>query len=78
MGRTSGPSFNRGQILASELAVCYHCSRQFPPAEITEWCDGDNPGETAICPYCGVDAVVGWNGTVDSEWVAAMHNSSFG
>lgn len=77
MSRTCGSSFNRQQLLESEVAVCYYCAREFPPSEIVEWCDGDAPGQTAMCPYCSVDAVVGWNGAVDHRWVAKMHNDSF-
>jgi hypothetical protein len=77
MGRTSGPSFNRKQLLVSEMAVCYYCFKQFNPSEVLEWCDGDQPGQTAICPYCSVDSVVGWNGPVDTDWVAATHKTAF-
>jgi hypothetical protein len=28
----------------------------FPPTEIKEWCDD---GNTAICPRCGIDSVIG-------------------
>lgn len=69
---------HREALLASESVVCCHCSRQFPPTEVMEWCDGEDLGQTAICPYCSVDAVVGWSGPLDLEWVTTMHNSAFG
>lgn len=41
---------------------CFHCGKIFSPSQITRWILGDNPGDrlgTAICPHCGVDAVIG-------------------
>ena len=34
---------------------CFHCESLFPPAEIEELVDGMS---TALCPRCGVDAVL--------------------
>ncbi len=36
---------------------CFYCLSIFDPQKITDWIE-DNKG-TAICPYCGVDAVIG-------------------
>ena len=36
---------------------CFFCLRIFDPQEITEWIE-DVSG-TAICPYCGIDSVIG-------------------
>jgi hypothetical protein len=78
MGRTCDCTFNRRALLSSEVAVCFHCSREFPPTEILEWCDGEDfASQTAICPYCNVDSVVGFIGPVDTEWVMARHKTSF-
>ena len=32
-----------------------------PPREIDEWVgeEGAGPGQTALCPYCGIDSVIG-------------------
>ena len=75
MGRTYDSSMHRKQLLASEVAVCYYCFGEYPPSSIAEWCDQD---QTAICPHCGVDAVVGFNGTIDAAWVKAAHDRGFG
>jgi hypothetical protein len=34
---------------------------RFQPNEITEWCDEDSmgAGQTALCPRCGIDSVIG-------------------
>lgn len=49
-------SHHRGDILASKDCGCFYCINIFPPSEITEWIDCK---ESAICPYCGIDSVVG-------------------
>jgi NAD-dependent SIR2 family protein deacetylase len=49
-------SKHRKQIEQSERCSCFHCLATFAPSEINEWIDG---GDTAICPKCGVDAVLG-------------------
>lgn len=47
---------HRKEVLASSMCGCFYCRSQFPPEEIERWVDG---GETALCPHCGVDAVIG-------------------
>lgn len=47
---------NRADILLSETCGCFYCVEIFAPKEIDEWCDNDN---TAICPRCGIDSVIG-------------------
>jgi hypothetical protein len=50
-------SFNNRQLLdESDSCACYHCCRLFKPNQIEIWIDG---GYTAICPFCGIDAVLG-------------------
>lgn len=79
MARTCDWTFNRRELLASEVATCFYCFKEFPPHEITEWCDGeDYSSQTAICPYCSIDSVVGFNGVVDTQWVKERHEKSFG
>ena len=76
MGRTSDTSANRRLLLASEVAVCVHCFREFPPTTIAEWID--NGETTAVCPHCAVDAVVGFDGPVDRAWLETAHCRAFG
>ena len=75
MGRTCDSSMHRERLLVSEVAVCFYCFSEFPPSSIAEWCDDQN--QTAICPHCSVDAVVGFNGPVDTVWVKAAHERGF-
>ena len=78
MGRTCESSLHRKQLLASDIAACFYCFAEFSPVAIEEWTDGEPPGLTAICPHCGIDAVVGFNGAVDTAWLKAAHQRSFG
>ena len=50
------------QLKKDKLCGCFYCLRIFDPAEIEEWIIDDNPidkGGTAICPYCGIDSIIG-------------------
>lgn len=47
---------HRDQILSSEICGCFCCCQMFSPLEIHEWID---KGNTALCPHCGVDSVIG-------------------
>jgi hypothetical protein len=53
-------SSHRAEVLGSTICGCFHCCTTFTPAEISEWADEvDGIGQTALCPKCGVDAVIG-------------------
>ena len=53
-------SGHRSQITASTICGCFHCSSLFPPSQIEEWVDEvDGLGQTALCPRCGIDSVIG-------------------
>lgn len=75
--RTCDCTHNRAALARSEIAVCFYCFEQYPPAQITAWCDGADDPQTAICPNCGVDAVVGFNGQVDLNWIKQRHQYAF-
>ena len=49
---------NRVEIERSVECRCFHCLATFPPDAITEWIE-DNSGNTAVCPKCGIDSVIG-------------------
>lgn len=57
--------FSSGHKAALErdrVCGCFYCLKIFSPSEIDTWLFGDNPCDrdgTAVCPYCGVDAVIG-------------------
>lgn len=47
---------NRREVEASRFCCCISCRRRFKPSEIDAYADG---GDTAVCPYCDCDAVLG-------------------
>jgi hypothetical protein len=51
---------NRDEILSSERCGCFYCVEIFLPIEVKEWTDEkEGVGQTALCPRCGIDAVIG-------------------
>lgn len=67
-------SLHRALVEKSKLIACFHCLRRFPPSEITEWIDGS---ETALCPYCGIDAVLPDSVDLSDELLDAMYDYWF-
>jgi len=59
---------HRLAIEKSRICGCFHCERFLAPHQIRRWVAGldeaaGSPEETALCPWCGVDAVLPeWNG----------------
>lgn len=51
---------NRNELLLSRRCGCFYCGAIFSPAEVKEWVD-EEEGKTALCPRCGIDAVIGAN-----------------
>jgi len=45
------------RLLQDEKCGCFYCLKIFNPSEIVEWIE-DTSG-TAICPYCGIDSIIG-------------------
>ncbi len=52
---------HRQQLLDSKVCGCFYCLATFLPSEISEWVDEDEEGvgQTALCPKCGIDSVIG-------------------
>jgi hypothetical protein len=53
-------SNHRAAVCASTACGCFYCCSTFTPAEILDWVDedADGKGQTALCPKCGIDAVL--------------------
>jgi hypothetical protein len=58
-------SANRDTLARCSRAGCFYCCEIFAPAEIMDWVDGQQvvtgstaDGITALCPRCGIDAVI--------------------
>jgi hypothetical protein len=58
---------HRDLLARSDKAGCFHCGAIFAPADIVQWIDEPpaansgkvtDAGVTALCPRCGIDAVL--------------------
>lgn len=50
---------NKKMVMDSEICGCFYCLKTFRPEEVDTWWDERSGMPTAVCPYCGVDAVIG-------------------
>jgi len=51
---------HRHDIVASKWCGCFHCLATFRPSAIYLWRNvRKGNGQTALCPNCGTDAVIG-------------------
>lgn len=75
-------SFHRHKIRASAMCGCFYCKTKFPPKKITEWIDSERHpvGLTALCPICGIDAVIGDASgfPLTDQFLTDMHERWFG
>ena len=60
---------NREACKATSTSGCYFCIRVFPSADISEFTDAAH--DTALCPNCGMDAVL--PGVTDPSLLSAAH-----
>lgn len=70
-------SNNREAIERSKLCGCFYCLNHFLPSDIKEWVAKN--GDTALCPKCGIDAVLADNtGYIqDDSFMSDMYNYWF-
>lgn len=54
----------RAQLEQAHECGCYYCLRIYSPKDIEEWVDANS---TAICPFCGIDAVVPFINVLDYD-----------
>lgn len=69
---------NNKQKLKNDVTCgCFYCKKIFKSNEIKDWTDNSN--DTAICPYCGIDSVIGESVdfTITEEFLKAMHDRWF-
>lgn len=68
---------NKKQLEQSESCGCFGCVKLFKPEEITEYIPGE---DTALCPYCGTDAVLGDASgyPITEEFMQKMNDAHFG
>ena len=66
-------SNHRVALEASARCGCFSCFRIFRPAEIRTWVDAS---QTALCPHCGIDTVLGDASCyVGDQFLRRMHLS---
>ena len=70
---------NKQSILASNRCGCFFCKRIFDSKLISAPYINDKGGETAMCPFCGVDSVLPDNSVeLSFELLEKMHRVWFG
>lgn len=47
---------HKAELERSEVCGCFFCEKLFAVSTIEEWVDDS---ETALCPHCGIDSVIG-------------------
>lgn len=74
-------SKNREEVLASKECGCFYCLRIFTPDKIEDWIDSNKEGiaQTALCPFCGVDSVLGSKSgySIENKFLEKMHKIWF-
>lgn len=69
-------SRHRAEIESSSRCGCYFCFRSFASSDIKVWIDAN---QTALCPRCGVDSVIGSASQhrIDDAFLRGMHTHFF-
>jgi hypothetical protein len=69
---------NADSVQASQKCGCFCCQEIFPASEVTRFLD-ETPGRTALCPHCGIDAVLGDASGVEvsEDFLSKMHKEWF-
>jgi hypothetical protein len=71
---------NRKAIMKSEACGCFHCGVRFKPKAIREWRrDLALADDTAVCPGCGIDSVIGSAAgfPITKDFLQRMHDYWF-
>ena len=64
---------NRGRMAPGTACGCFRCQATFVAGDVRQWVD---QGMTALCPRCGVDAVL--PGVTDATTLRDLHDCRFG
>ena len=70
-------AFHRESLQHDQVCGCFHCGKLFSSKKIEDWYDDD---QTACCPYCMIDSVVGESCgfEITEEFILAMEDHWFG
>ncbi len=73
---------NRADVESSRRCGCFYCLEIFEADEVEDWAVEDDLGrrQTALCPYCGIDSVLGDRSgfPITPEFLAEMEKHWFG
>jgi hypothetical protein len=69
---------HKTKLLKDKKCGCFHCMKIFSPSEITDWIE-DDTDQTAICPHCGIDAIIGESSgfPITKEFLEKMYEHWF-
>lgn len=68
-------SKHRVGLEASDRCACFFCFKTFAPTTIKSWVDAN---QTALCPHCGIDAVLGSSlSSITDPFLRGMHKQFF-
>lgn len=72
---------DKKEMLLSDSCGCFYCGKVYPTKEITQWTEPTGKlGANAICPHCGIDAVIGSKSGIpinDPDFLKAMYDYWF-
>lgn len=68
-------AYNKSLIQGSGGCGCFHCGSIFEESDIGEWILEEDGEDTALCPYCGIDAVI--VGTIELPLSTALLSQLF-
>jgi hypothetical protein len=70
-------SRHRDEVFKSTIFGCFYCMSNFKPDEIEDW---ELESSLALCPKCGIDAVIGSASgypVTDEDFLEAMNSFWF-
>lgn len=69
-------SYHRKELSASKRCGCFYCLKIFSYNDIYDWTDNN---DTALCPECGIDSVIGdaSGHSIEPFFLQAMHTYFF-
>lgn len=77
LGAHQHSDHHRAELLRSNVCGCFYCLKTFAPTEIDAWIDDE---QTAQCPKCGIDSVIGSASgySIDDTFLREMNRHWFG
>ena len=68
---------HRAELDDSQHCGCFFCFRTFVTTDIRSWIDKQ---QTALCPRCGIDSVIGSASgfVLDDRFLRRLHQHHFG